>query len=288
MRSVKMNKKKFLIIVTAVLLICSTTFASVLAYDKYVQSVNYKIKLNNRDVNLSKEIVTIDDSTYLPLRALCEEMLGMDVTWHGDQQLIELWNITKPADRGSHEAPIKMNAPVSGEFLAKDKSYVNYDISVLDVERGSGVYSKVENWYKSKNPLVLDSGLDSDKRKKKVEQYNEKVDKYMEKCLADRSVYELMLVKVHIDIKPAAATFEYNTKKSDLVPYCGYANVNGLQRQYVEYDVPDVEMPAEMQYIGRTILTNGIQEGYIVLRVYKDDKTPRFKYKDGQYLALYK
>ena len=277
----KLTKLTALLMTIALVVSCVT----VSAYDKHVETVNFKIVLNNRDVNLDKEMVTINDSTYLPLRALCEELLGMDVTWHQDTQTIELWNITKPVDRGSHEAPIPLKAAVTGEFQAKDKTYVNYEFAIESIERGKSAYTKVENWYRQIHPYEApDNEAQAAKARAK---YEEKVAKYMQDVLGDSSKYEILIAKAHIDIKPSASTFELKTSDKDITPYCGIVNIDGFDRKYVEYSVPKVDMPSENAYAGRTILTNGIQEGYVVLRVYKNDTTPRIMYKDGQYLSLY-
>lgn len=278
----KRNAKNIALVIASV---CAITSMSAFAYDKYVQEVDFKINLNGRDVDIDQEIVTIDDRTYLPLRAMCEQLMGIDVTWHDDTDTIELWNITKPIDRGSHEAPITHGSPVTGEFEAKDDTFVNYSISIDEVTRGQSVYDWAKKQYMSVNPL--DTGdLEGEKLQKKIEDYNEKVDEYMQKLVGGTD-YELVRAKIHIDILPSASTFEYTTKESDFTPYCGTVTVNGMDRQYVEYSVPKAEGPSDIMYAGRTILTNGIQEGYMVFRVYKADTTPRVKYKDGQYLALY-
>lgn len=283
--------KKTVKIISGILAsIIALSSISVYAYDKYVEKVNFKIVLNNREVELPKDIdiVTINDSTYLPLRALCETVMGLDVIWHGDTQVIEMWNITKPEDRGSHEVPIPLGAGVSGEFQAKDKSYVQYDFAIEDIIRGSEAYSKAENWYKQVEPFEYNGdNSDAKKRKEAQDKYDEKVLKYMNGLIGG-SDFELLIAKVHMDIKPSASSFEYKTNDSDLTPYCGTVTVQGNQRQFVEYSVPSSKMPSDLKYGGRTILTNGIQEGYIIFRVYKNDEKPRIMYKDGQYLALYR
>lgn len=315
-------KKRILSGILATVLILSTLCVGVYAYDKYVAPANFKINFNNNPVKLTKEIVTIDGSTYLPLRALCEEMLGMTVDWNGDTQTIDLWSITKPHDRGTHEYPVAKGVGVLGSFKAKKDGFVNYEIAIKDIQRGSSVESELRRIWESQNPFEapknnVGSRNDYDSTKdynKAVNAYQEKLseaqqnyadkeNKYIAKLLhinsdsveglsksdvlTNRGDYEIMKVKIRMDIKPSGLDFEYKTAVRDFTPYCGDTTVNGLQRKYVEYESITPEIPTETSYQGKTILTDGVTEGYMYFAVYKNDSTPRVMYKDGQYLALY-
>ena len=315
-------RKRIISSVLIGVMILSSLCVGVYAYDKYVAKADFKIKFNNNPVELTKEIVTIDGSTYLPLRALCEEMLGMTVDWYGDTQTIDLWSITKPNDRGTHEYPVAKGVGVLGSFKAKKDGYVNYEIAVKDIQRGSSIETELRNLWMKQNPFEppkdnVGERKDYDSTKK----YNEAVAKYEEKLseaeqnyanklnkymagllhidsdtvvglskntsLTSVSDYEIMKVKIRMDIKPSGLEFEYKTAVNDFTPYCGDTTVNGLQRKYVEYEKIKPTIPTETSYEGKTLLTDGVTEGYMYFAVYKNDKTPRVMYKGGQYLALY-
>lgn len=315
-------KKKILSSILVFVLLISTFCVGVYAYDKYVAKADFKINLNNNPVKLTKEIVTIDGSTYLPLRALCEEMLGMSVDWNGDTQTIDLWNISKPNDRGTHEYPVAKGVGVTGEFKAKKGGNVTYEISVQGVQRGSSIETELRNIWESKNPFDAPEnkvGTRSDynsskdynkaqndyqeKLAKAQQSYADKENKYIAQLLhidkdtvdgmskstvlTNKGDYEFMKVKIRMDIKPSGLEYEYKTSVSDFVPYCGDTTVQGLQRKYVEYTKISPEVPIETSYEGKSILTDGVTEGYIYFAVYKNDTTPRVMYKGGQYLALY-
>lgn len=315
-------KKRIISSVLVGIMIVSSLCVSVYAYDKYVAKADFKINFNNNPVTLTKEIVTIDGSTYLPLRALCEEMLGLTVDWNGDTQTIDLWSITKPHDRGTHEYPVAKGVGVLGSFKAKKDGFVNYEIAVKDIQRGSSIETELRNTWMKQNPFTppeynvgerrdYDSTKEYNEALAKYEQkvskaeqeYADKLNKYIAKLLhingssvegSSKNIsltssgdYELMKVKIRMDIKPSGLDFEYKTAVKDFTPYCGDTTVNGLQRKYVEYEVIAPEVPTETSYEGKTILTDGVTEGYMYFAVYKNDKTPRVMYKDGQYLALY-
>lgn len=315
-------KKKLISSILAGVMILSSLCVGVYAYDKYVAKADFKINFNNNPVNLTKEMVTIDGSTYLPLRALCEEVLGLTVDWNGDTQTIDLWNITKPNDRGTHEYPVAKGIGVVGSFKAKKDGYVTYEIAVKDIQRGTSVETELRNYWMQQNPFNppesnVGSRNDYDSSKKynealakyqeklaKAEQdYADKLNKYIAKMLGieenmvtglttgssltSKSDYEFMKVKVRMDIKPSGLEYEYKTAVDDFTPYCGDTMVNGLQRKYVEYKAIKPVVPTETSYEGKTILTDGVTEGYMYFAVYKNDSTPRVMYKGGQYLALY-
>ena len=301
--------KKLSKVVTGValssLVLASTAFS--FAETKAAYPADFLFKLNNRDVKLQNaDVVAIDGRTYLPLAALCQQLLGMNVEWNGETRTIEMWNITKPTDRGSHEAPVKLGVSVTGEFYNKvDKKYIPYNVTVTEVVRGE----MVDNWlreeylsiagneYPVKETIVREKKEDYEAYKKRVERaeasylsaverWEEKYNKYIETLRQD-STREFLRAKIRIDIVQANSEFEYKTALKDLIPYSGSVNVDGLQRKFVQYSVVEPKIRAEVNYTGRTILTNGTYEGYYIIPVYKGDSEPRMIYKDGQCLALY-
>jgi len=288
-------------------LIVASTACS-FANTKVAHITDFGFKLNNRDVKLENaEVVAIDGRTYLPLAALCQQLLGMTVEWNDATRTVEMWNITKPTDRGSHESPVPVGVSVTGEFYNKsDKKYIPYNVSVTEVIRGQAVdewlrkeyMSLIGNEYPVKEEVVRGVKESADDYKKRVEKaetaYQKAVNSWEEKYakyivnLRQDSTKEFLRAKVRIDIVQANSEFEYKTSTKDLIPYSGSVTVDGLQRQYVEYDVKDPKVSAEVYYAGRSLLTNGTYEGYYIIPVYKNDTQPRVKYKDGQYLALYR
>lgn len=317
----KLSFRKVLSTCLVGVMLISTCAVGVYAYDKYVAKADFKINLNGNPIRMTKEMVTIDGSTYLPLRALCEEILGLTVDWNGDTQTIDLWNIAKPTDRGSHEFPISKGVGVVGDFKAKD-GFVTYEISVPTVTRGSSIESELRQEWRKKNPFKepennvgerndYDTSKKYNEAKSKYEEkYNKARQEWMDKeneyiakllhlnastvkglsnstVLTNQGIYELMKVKVRLDIKPSGLAFEYSTAAKDFTPYCGEATVDGLQRRFVEYEVITPDVSSELGYAGKTILTDGVSEGYMYFAVYKNDATPRVMYKGGQYLALY-
>lgn len=309
---------KKVVAVVCLITLCATC---VFAYGEIKEaiSVDFKLKLNNTDVKVKEDIVTINNRTYLPLRTVCEDVLGMTVDWNDVEKTVEMWNISKPSDRGTHEYPIAVGVPVQGEFKGKSKGNIVYSISVQDVTRGTTVEQELKNYYMSENPYkALEypniSNKDKDynekmseyreKQRKNEQEYADKVNGYIGKMLklskgstdgkalstfmTYSSDYEFIKAKVHIDIKPSGEAFEYKTAVNDFTPYCGTVSVDGLTRQYVEYDRISPVVVTEHAYAGKQILTNGITEGYMYFAIYKGDTTPRVMYKEGQYLALYK
>lgn len=306
-------KKRSVAIITAAL--CVATVTSVAAYNVYqATEAAYKIKMNGADVSIKETPVVINDRTYLPLRTVCEDVLGMQVDWNGDTQTIDLWNITKPNDRGTHEFPVKAGVPVSGTFKDKSGQDVVYSISVQDITRGTAVENELRNYWKKDNEYkttLKSSYKDKDEREKAYEKEAENKQKYADRLnkyicdmldleavtgLSESAVMsntsgcnmEFLKVKLQLNIAQSASKFEYKTAVNDFTPYCGEANVNGLQRKYVEYNKINPTVVAQDTYAGKTLLTNGVTEGYMYFAVYKGDATPRVMYKDGQYLALYK
>lgn len=289
------------------MIFCAMSFAVAFSYanTKVANVVDFSFKFNDRDVKLEDtNTVVIDGRTYLPLAALCEQLLGMTVDWVPETTTVEIWNITKPSDRGSHEFPVPVGIPVTGEFYNKnDKQYIPYNVSVTEVIRGH----QAEEWlrreymefneYPQMEKVVKKSGEKNSQYKKRVENaelayekavknYEAKYDKYIEELKQDETK-EFLRAKIRIDIVQANSDFCYSTNLKDLVPYCGNVNVDGLQRQFVQYSVKTPKIRDEVNYSGHDILTNGTYEGYYVVPVYKSDYTPRIMYKDGQYLALY-
>lgn len=285
--------------------IISSTFS--LAETLNVNEVEFGLKLNDRVVKLENaSMVTVNERTYLPLRALCEQLLGMTVDWNEAEKTIEMWNITKPMDRGSHESPVAIGKAVTGEFLNKnDKKYIPYNISITEVSRGASVDEWLKEQYMSLDgneyPVMetvtrgkSETKADYEKRVEKakttyenaVAKYEAKYQKYIDDLKQDET-REFLRARVRIDIVQADSGFLYQTAYSDLVPYCGDVNVGGLQRKFVQYKVGTPKITDEANYSGRKILTNGVYEGYYIIPVYINDRTPRVMYKDGQYLALY-
>ena len=79
-----------------------TTTTCSFANTKVAYPADFGFKLNGRDVKLQNaEVFAIDGKTYLPLAALCRQLLGMTVDWNNETRTVEMWNITKPTDRGS-------------------------------------------------------------------------------------------------------------------------------------------------------------------------------------------
>lgn len=300
--------KKISKIVTGIAM-CGLVFAtSTFSFaEKTAYPADFSLKLNGRDVKLENaDILSIDGSTYLPLAALCKQLLGMNVDWNADTRTVEMWSITKPTDRGSHEFPVPIGVAVTGEFYNKtDKQYIPYNVSVTEVIRGSSVdqwlrkeyMSIVGNEYPVKESVVKKDGekkdafekrqkAASDKYDKAVKAWEDKFEKYMDTLRGD-TTKEFLRAKVRIDIVQSNSEFEYKTAANEFVPYSGNATVDGLLRQYVEYKVGTPKIRNEVAYAGKVLLTNGSYEGYYVVPVYKTDAQPRMIYKDGQCLALY-
>lgn len=301
-----MKKLSKVVISTAIVGASLATSTFALANVKNANVVDFALKLNNREVKLENaDIVAIDGRTYLPLAALCQQLLGMTVDWNAETTTVEMWNITKPTDRGSHESPVPLGVAVTGEFYNKtDKKYIPYNVSVTEVVRGNQAEEWIREQYVDLNEypvleeVVREKGESGDKYKARVEKAKKAYETAVEKYEAKYNTYleglrqdptrEFLRAKVRIDIMQANSEFSYKTTLKDLIPYSGNVIVDGLQRQYVQYSVKEPKMRDEVNYSGRELLTNGVYEGYYIIPVYKNDMTPRIMYKDGQYLALYK
>jgi hypothetical protein len=78
--------KKFVAgLLVGILLMCGIAVAGQII----AEQVDYKILVNGKQVQLAKQPVSIDDSTYLPLRAVAE-LVGYDVGFDGNSNTISL------------------------------------------------------------------------------------------------------------------------------------------------------------------------------------------------------
>lgn len=267
-----------------------------------VSANNFVIHVDGKNINTGAVPVVIEGRTYLPVRAICEA-LNMNVEWLPDSQygkLIQIWSITRPEYRGNHEVPVPVGQAVWGEFAQQTEegtSYVPYALTITDIYREyMDAYSmSTDEW--AKTNYIAQYSLTHDD----TEELAEDLDKYMENLyngnytmqengVKESSLFEIIVAKVRVDVHAANTDFVYTTSYTDLSPsYCGETVVDGLIRKYAQYaDHEDQEIAGAIAYQGRAILSNGVHEGYMMFVVYKNDEKPRVKFKDGQYLALYK
>ena len=84
-------KKKFILI--CCLIMCSILFAIVgfaFSQNQYTADVvDFKIVINSKEHKFTQPIVTIDNSTYLPVRELFEK-LGYDVDWENTEKMVTI------------------------------------------------------------------------------------------------------------------------------------------------------------------------------------------------------
>lgn len=90
-------KKKIAIVLTLVLLL---TFMSVGADTGNVTGLLANTKLFLNGTRIDKQVVVIDNTSYLPLRALAEA-LGLEVEWNGQENSILLTGNATNADADS-------------------------------------------------------------------------------------------------------------------------------------------------------------------------------------------
>lgn len=81
-----MKKQKIFLILCLIIFLCSFTYT---ARELVATIVPYQITINNCELQLDKEIVTINDSTYVPLRDMAEK-LGQEVSWDENKKMINI------------------------------------------------------------------------------------------------------------------------------------------------------------------------------------------------------
>ena len=81
-----MKKQKIFLILCLIIFLCSFTYT---ARELVETIVPYQITINNCELQLDKEIVTINDSTYVPLRDMAEK-LGKEVLWDENTKKINI------------------------------------------------------------------------------------------------------------------------------------------------------------------------------------------------------
>ena len=84
------GKKSILSKLLVCVLVVATLVGTAFAYSEVREAfvVDYKIKLNNTEVKLAEKPVIINDRTYLPVRTICEDALGMIVDWNQAEQTV--------------------------------------------------------------------------------------------------------------------------------------------------------------------------------------------------------
>ena len=306
MKRIKNAKKIVALGLATSLVIAGSTVTNAEVGDaKAAQVVGFNVELNGTPVYLDDEIVAIDGRTYMPVRSVCENMLGMVVDWIPETNTVSCWNMTKPQDTGTHEFPVSTGVPVTGQFDSSDpENPVNYTITISDIMRGDSVEKILQDEWMLANPYEEDREASAQEKKEARQDYIDDMYDYLADMLnmeitsghikegtmlssTNDSLYQFLRCKVHIDIKKSPAEFTYTTSSGDFTPYCGTVVVDGLTRQFQQYGSIDPTVQSEYSYAGRTILTNGIQEGYMYFVVYRGDTQPRVMYTGGQYLALY-
>jgi hypothetical protein len=129
--------KKFISgMLVGMLLMCGIAVAGQII----AEQVNYKILVNGKQVQLAKQPVSIDDSTYLPLRAVAE-LVGYDVGFNDTKGEISLTTkqIPQVIPQESKPVSVKMGLAVDGiektltqDMLLKDGIYY-YPASLLSL-----------------------------------------------------------------------------------------------------------------------------------------------------------
>lgn len=99
------------------ILVCILIFSGVVLADSFrsfiAQEEDFPIMVDGNQINLDMPVVTIDDRTYLPLRAL-SETLGITVGWNGSKKQVEIFKDTVPSDNDTQDN--KLVVATNAEF----------------------------------------------------------------------------------------------------------------------------------------------------------------------------
>ena len=87
-----MRKRSLVLVAVAVILITSTVSYSLGKNQFIADKANFKILLDGSEFETVKPLVTIDGTTYLPLREI-GNALNTKVIWNGEKRQVEIGEI---------------------------------------------------------------------------------------------------------------------------------------------------------------------------------------------------
>lgn len=127
-------------------ILISTLAVGYAAVEFDVKLADFPILVNGKVFTTDKPIVTINDSTYLPLRAI-GEALGVKVNWNSELNRAEIGETPaeEPAgDSYSYSNPAPVNV---AQTLEVDNIFDNYkvEMSVTDIIRGDLAWDMISN-----------------------------------------------------------------------------------------------------------------------------------------------
>lgn len=87
--------KKGIFIIAALVIVLFGSLTYVFAGDSYIQAkmVQYPIKVNGTSLSYDFKMVNIENSVYLPIRALCD-VLGIGIDWNEQEKAVEIMTDT--------------------------------------------------------------------------------------------------------------------------------------------------------------------------------------------------
>ena len=98
---------------------CATTFVGYAIVEQLNADIaDYKITLNGKELSFNSPVITINGSTYLPLREFCNA-LEIGINWIGEENKIEIVNDKSITDE-------------TGLYM-KDFKFIKYDMDMSEI-----------------------------------------------------------------------------------------------------------------------------------------------------------
>lgn len=135
-------KKNFLTgFLTGAVIFGSVTSFAMMSYQAYVADFN--VMLNGEKWTCDKPIVTIEGSTYLPLKAL-GDALNVKVNWNNDLRQVEIGDTPNLTEKYSRKNPAPIGVTQTVEVSDILEEYTA-NVTVKEVLRGKKAWTKIEN-----------------------------------------------------------------------------------------------------------------------------------------------
>lgn len=223
----------------------------------FAYEADFKIMLNGAEFKSNDVAVTINDRTYLPLRAI-GEALNVPVNWNEEKYQVEI-------DNQSAAAANQTVATDSNQYSRSNPAPLN--TMQTYTKKGTDGYSA--------NIKILETirGDEALKKLREVSKYNED----------PTDGYEYILVKAALSVLSVHNDGAFDTSN---YYFKTFSNNNEEMPSNYYLTVPEPKFSGSMLYAG------GNKEGWFTVQVKKDDPAPKIAYgldyngQDGIWFSL--
>lgn len=230
-------KKVFLGLVLGLTISC---FAVVFAEEFVAERASFPILVNGQEFKTDKPIVTINGSTYLPLRAI-GEALGVRINWNEEKKQAEVGEPT-PVNNNKFSFKNPGNIGETQVILTNDGDAVEkYSVTLSEAKRGDDAFLYLKNNY-AYQTMTLEN--------------------------PDQG-YEYLLAKFNFKALKLKTDTSYNLSCSDFKMIAGNGN---------EYSSNIYLRIKDDLRIDGNLYEESERNGWIVYQVKKDDLKPRIAY----------